>query len=139
MGRSGWVGGGGSVCGREGEDVGVGVGVEKEMCGCVCVGVECGVWVCVWGCGLERECGGGEPCGWEGRRLWWWEGGGWGLVGVCVWVCVCGCVCVGCGCVWWEVCVCCGVGEREEVYHLAQNDYSFDALQAYCFGINIKL
>ena len=24
-------------------------------------------------------------------------------------------------------------------YHLAENDYSFDALQAYCFGINIKL
>ena len=24
-------------------------------------------------------------------------------------------------------------------YHLAKNDYSFDALQAYCFGINIKL
>ena len=24
-------------------------------------------------------------------------------------------------------------------YHLAQNNYSFDALQAYCFGINIKL
>ena len=25
------------------------------------------------------------------------------------------------------------------VYHLGQNNYSFDALQAYCFGINIKL
>ena len=25
------------------------------------------------------------------------------------------------------------------LYHLAENDYSFDALQAYCFGINIKL
>ena len=24
-------------------------------------------------------------------------------------------------------------------YHLPQNNYSFDALQAYCFGINIKL
>ena len=24
-------------------------------------------------------------------------------------------------------------------YHLCINDYSFDALQAYCFGINIKL
>ena len=24
-------------------------------------------------------------------------------------------------------------------YHLPQNHYSFDALQAYCFGINIKL
>ena len=24
-------------------------------------------------------------------------------------------------------------------YHLAENNYSFDALQAYCFGINIKL
>ena len=24
-------------------------------------------------------------------------------------------------------------------YHLLQNGYSFDALQAYCFGINIKL
>ena len=24
-------------------------------------------------------------------------------------------------------------------YHLGQNNYSFDALQAYCFGINIKL
>ena len=24
-------------------------------------------------------------------------------------------------------------------YHLGENDYSFDALQAYCFGINIKL
>ena len=24
-------------------------------------------------------------------------------------------------------------------YHLAKNNYSFDALQAYCFGINIKL
>ena len=26
-----------------------------------------------------------------------------------------------------------------EGYHLLQNNYSFDALQAYCFGINIKL
>ena len=26
-----------------------------------------------------------------------------------------------------------------EHYHLTENDYSFDALQAYCFGINIKL
>ena len=24
-------------------------------------------------------------------------------------------------------------------YHLAENNYSFDALQAYCFGINVKL
>ena len=24
-------------------------------------------------------------------------------------------------------------------YHCGGNDYSFDALQAYCFGINIKL
>ena len=24
-------------------------------------------------------------------------------------------------------------------YHLAKNDYSFDALQTICFGINIKL
>ena len=24
-------------------------------------------------------------------------------------------------------------------YHVGENDYSFDALQAYCFGINIKL
>ena len=24
-------------------------------------------------------------------------------------------------------------------YHLPQNHYSFDALQAYCFGINLKL
>ena len=24
-------------------------------------------------------------------------------------------------------------------YHLTENNYSFDALQAYCFGINIKL
>ena len=24
-------------------------------------------------------------------------------------------------------------------YHLLQNNYSFDALQAYCFGINLKL
>ena len=24
-------------------------------------------------------------------------------------------------------------------YHLGGNNYSFDALQAYCFGINIKL
>ena len=24
-------------------------------------------------------------------------------------------------------------------YHCGQNNYSFDALQAYCFGINIKL
>ena len=24
-------------------------------------------------------------------------------------------------------------------YHLAKNNYSFDALQAYCFGINLKL
>ena len=24
-------------------------------------------------------------------------------------------------------------------YHLLQNKYSFDALQAYCFGINLKL
>ena len=28
---------------------------------------------------------------------------------------------------------------RDITYHLAENDYSFDALQAYCFGINIKL
>ena len=28
-------------------------------------------------------------------------------------------------------------GDKE--YHLRQNDYSFDALQAYCFGININL
>ena len=27
----------------------------------------------------------------------------------------------------------------EEAYHLAKNDYSFDALQTNCFGINIKL
>ena len=27
----------------------------------------------------------------------------------------------------------------DEAYHLLQNDYSFDALQAYCFGINLKL
>ena len=26
-----------------------------------------------------------------------------------------------------------------EKYHLLQNDYSFDALQAYCFRITIKL
>ena len=25
------------------------------------------------------------------------------------------------------------------MYHCGQNNYSFDALQAYCFGINIKL
>ena len=32
------------------------------------------------------------------------------------------------------------VGEqRALVYHLGGNYYSFDALQAYCFGINIKL
>ena len=24
-------------------------------------------------------------------------------------------------------------------YHLAKNNYSFDALQVYCFGINLKL
>ena len=29
--------------------------------------------------------------------------------------------------------------EDREVYHLGENNYSFDALQAYCFGINIKL
>ena len=28
---------------------------------------------------------------------------------------------------------------QSRVYHCGQNDYSFDALQAYCFGINIKL
>ena len=28
---------------------------------------------------------------------------------------------------------------RKYRYHLGQNNYSFDALQAYCFGINIKL
>ena len=27
----------------------------------------------------------------------------------------------------------------QEYYHLRENNYSFDALQAYCFGINIKL
>ena len=27
----------------------------------------------------------------------------------------------------------------EHGYHLAKNNYSFDALQAYCFGINLKL
>ena len=36
-----------------------------------------------------------------------------------------------------------GHGELHDVlhdaYHLAENNYSFDALQAYCFGINIKL
>ena len=26
-----------------------------------------------------------------------------------------------------------------DAYHLGGNDYSFDALQAYCFGINLKL
>ena len=30
-------------------------------------------------------------------------------------------------------------GDSCWVYHLAENNYSFDALQAYCFGINIKL
>ena len=25
------------------------------------------------------------------------------------------------------------------VYHCGKNNYSFDALQAYCFGINLKL
>ena len=29
--------------------------------------------------------------------------------------------------------------ELPQFYHCGQNDYSFDALQAYCFGINIKL
>ena len=31
------------------------------------------------------------------------------------------------------------LGSEWEQYHLHQNDYSFDALQTYCFGINIKL
>ena len=30
-------------------------------------------------------------------------------------------------------------GTAQEMYHLGGNYYSFDALQAYCFGINIKL
>ena len=29
--------------------------------------------------------------------------------------------------------------EEKDEYHCCINDYSFDALQAYCFGINIKL
>ena len=29
--------------------------------------------------------------------------------------------------------------DAQHGYHLGGNDYSFDALQAYCFGINIKL
>ena len=29
--------------------------------------------------------------------------------------------------------------EDDKEYHLAKNDYSFDALQTNCFGINIKL
>ena len=29
--------------------------------------------------------------------------------------------------------------DRSRAYHLGGNNYSFDALQAYCFGINIKL
>ena len=34
----------------------------------------------------------------------------------------------------------CGQPERVvRRYHLGQNNYSFDALQAYCFGINLKL
>ena len=28
---------------------------------------------------------------------------------------------------------------HRDAYHLCENNYSFDALQAYCFGINIKL
>ena len=31
------------------------------------------------------------------------------------------------------------VTDCDVTYHLGGNDYSFDALQAYCFGINIKL
>ena len=29
------------------------------------------------------------------------------------------------------------LGGRGAFYHLAKNNYRFDALQAYCFGINI--
>ena len=29
--------------------------------------------------------------------------------------------------------------QKDYTYHLAQNNYSFDALQAYCFGVNVKL
>ena len=31
------------------------------------------------------------------------------------------------------------VAEKQVMYHLLQNNYSFDALQAYCFGIYLKL
>ena len=31
------------------------------------------------------------------------------------------------------------VGNVLSDYHSRENDYSFDALQTYCFGINIKL
>ena len=30
-------------------------------------------------------------------------------------------------------------GKHIDGYHLLQNNYSFDAFQAYCFGINLKL
>ena len=33
----------------------------------------------------------------------------------------------------------CGLGQERVWYHLAKNDYRFDALQIYCFGFNIKL
>ena len=31
------------------------------------------------------------------------------------------------------------VWHADRKYHLAKNDYRFDALQIYCFGFNIKL
>ena len=34
---------------------------------------------------------------------------------------------------------CCFKTQLWQDTNLAENDYSFDALQAYCFGINIKL
>ena len=33
----------------------------------------------------------------------------------------------------------CDLLDSADDYHCCKNNYSFDALQAYCFGINIKL
>ena len=41
--------------------------------------------------------------------------------------------------IWDTLCASGNFFASPSVYHLCQNDYSFDALQAYCFRINIKL
>ena len=55
----------------------------------------------------------------------------WANARMCTRMKMCGCAQANCAT---EKCAC-----NRWVYHLGQNNYSFDALQAYCFGINIKL